>query len=302
MPMNRTLAAAALLAACAARAEARIVRLEIVSRGPAFGGRAFGDVGAYEKIVGRLYGEVDPRDRRDALIQDIALAPRNARGMVEYVATFTLLKPVDMTRGNHVLLHDMPNRGNKLNLLTYNLACQDVTPCDPEGAGDGFLFRRGYTVLWTGWQGDLPDAAGGRPLETVRVPVARDADGSPITGPVLARWSNLAAGTTTLSLAQAGVAAVALGASLPATLDPRAARLETHAAESTTGVVRGAAEVASGDWAWGDCSSTSSSTRPRTRSSSCSASRPSATRARSSATTRATRRGRRTRSPAPCAA
>jgi hypothetical protein len=254
--MIRALTSAVLVAACAARAEARIVRLEIVSREPAFGGRTFGDVGAYERIVGRLYGEVDPRDRRDALIQDVALAPRNARGMVEYVATFTLLKPVDMARGNHVLLHDMPNRGNKLNLITYNLACQDVAPCDLEGAGDGFLFRRGYTVLWTGWQGDLPDVPGGRPLELVRVPVAHNADGSPITGPVLARWSNVPAGTTTLSLAQAGVSAVTLGASLPVTLDTRAARLETHAAESTTGEARGVAEVASGDWAWGDCSRT----------------------------------------------
>ena len=108
------------------------------------------------------------------------------------------------------------------------------------GRGRRFLFRRGYTVLWTGWQGDLPDVPGGRPLELVRVPVARNADGSPITGPVLARWSNVPAGTTTLSLAQAGVSAVTLGASLPASLDTHAARLETHEAESTAGERRAA--------------------------------------------------------------
>jgi hypothetical protein len=246
---------AAMLAA-APRAEARVVRIEILSRESAYGGERFGAVGAYERIVGRAYGELDPNDRRNAVINDILLAPRNARGMVEYVATFTLLKPVDAARGNGVLLHDMVNRGSNLTLPALNRVCADRAPgvaCDPQGPGDGFLFREGYTLLWNGWQGDLAPRTGGGQFETVRVPVARNADGSPITGPVLARWVNPAAGATTLTLVQGGITAAEVGASLPASLDPRAARLETHAAETPTGEVRGVAEVPSADWAWGDC-------------------------------------------------
>ena len=253
--------AAALLLATAREASAKIVRIEIVSRQVAFGGRRFGAVGQYEKIVGRAYGEVDPGDRRNALIQDILLAPKNARGMVEYVATFTLLRPLDPSKGNGVLLHDMVNRGSKLNLLTYDRTC--ATPgaqCDLEDAGDGLLFRDGYTVLWSGWQGDVAEIHGAMDRnvrETVKVPVVRNADGSPITGPIVVRWSDFPQGTTTLALGQAGyysVGAVALGAYLPATLDTRAARLETRTSETIAGEVRGATPVPSENWAWGDCS------------------------------------------------
>lgn len=257
------LLACALLCASVREASARVVRIEILWRGVAYDGRRFGAVGQYEKLVGRAYGEVDPRDRRNAVITDILLAPRNARGMVEYVATFTLLRPIDAAKGNGVLLHDMVNRGNKLNLLNFDRAC--VTPgaaCDQEGAGDGFLFREGYTILWSGWQGDIPPVSGppGRNvMETVRVPVARNPDGSAITGPVVVRWSDLPAGATTLSLRSNGyysVNALGLGAYVPATLDPRDARLETHAAETIAGVPSGVRAVASDAWSWGDCSRT----------------------------------------------
>ena len=258
-----SLVALALLVTWARRAEARIVRIEIVWRGVAYDGRQFGAVGQYEKLVGRAYGEVDPRDRRNAVINDILLAPRNARGMVEYVATFTLLRPMDATKGNGVLLHDMVNRGTKLNLLTYNRACATTrTTCDYEGAGDGLLFREGYTILWSGWQGDIPPVDGPRErnvLETVRVPVARNADGAAITGPIAARWSDLASGMTTLSLRTNGyysVNALGLGAYVPATLDTRDARLETHAAETIAGEASGVQAVASEDWSWGDCTGT----------------------------------------------
>ena len=125
------------------------------------------------------------------------------------------------------------------------------------------MFRQGYTILWSGWQGDVAPVAGPADRnvrETVRVPVARNADGSPITGPVVVRWSDLPAGTTTLALDAAGyysVGAVALGAYLPATLDTHAARLETHTSETIDR--RGArrdARARATDWAWGDCTHT----------------------------------------------
>ena len=253
-----------LLVALTSEAAAHVTRIEIVSRETAFGGQRFGAVGQYERIVGRVYGEVDPSDRRNAVINDILLAPRNGRGMVEYVATFTILRPLDASKGNGVLLHDMVNRGTKLLFATFHRPCAALgagVPCDPE-AGDGLLMRQGYTILWSGWQADLAPVAGasGRnALETVRVPVARNADGSPITGPIVVRWSDFPSGTTTLSLDRAGyysVNAVALGAYVPMSLDTRDARLETHGAETTTGAIADVRTVPSDAWAWGDCAST----------------------------------------------
>src|SRR5689334_937884 len=72
-------------------AEARVTRVEIVSvQSPTFGGVSFGSAGQYEKLGGRVYGEVDPTDPRNAVIADIGLAPRNARGMVEYASLVTI--------------------------------------------------------------------------------------------------------------------------------------------------------------------------------------------------------------------
>src|SRR3954469_3901405 len=79
-----------------------ITRLVITRvESPTFEGAVFDRVGAYEKIVGRAFGEVDPTDPRNSSIVDLALAPRNARGMVEYSTDVYILKPVDLRRGNH---------------------------------------------------------------------------------------------------------------------------------------------------------------------------------------------------------
>ena len=95
-------------------ADAHIVRIEITHiESPTFEGRSFGDVGPYEKLRGRAYGEVDPEDPRNAVITDIELAPRNANGMVEYSMDIYILKPVDLGRGNHNLVIDVNNRGGK---------------------------------------------------------------------------------------------------------------------------------------------------------------------------------------------
>ena len=86
-------------------AQARITRIEIKRvEQPTFQGRTFGAVGAYEKLLGRAFGEVDPKDPRNAVIVDIANAPRNARGMVEYDTDFIIIKPVDLAKGNPAIL------------------------------------------------------------------------------------------------------------------------------------------------------------------------------------------------------
>ena len=76
------------------------------------GGQAFGPAGAYENVRGLIHGELDPKDARNRLIQDLDLAPRNARGQVEYVATFSLMKPIVTERASGVLMYSVVNRGN----------------------------------------------------------------------------------------------------------------------------------------------------------------------------------------------
>jgi hypothetical protein len=107
------MAAGLTLGLLVASVEARITRIEIISvESPTFGGTAFGDVGRYEKLRGKLYGEVNPTDPLNAVIVDLDKAPRNARGMVEYVTDFLIIKPVDMSKGNGKIFYGINNRGN----------------------------------------------------------------------------------------------------------------------------------------------------------------------------------------------
>lgn len=158
--------AVALLAASFDGAEARITNIVITSKtSPAFNGQTFGSVGQYEQLVGTAYGEVDPRDPRNAIIQDIAIAPRNKNGMVEYSMDINILKPIDPAQGNHVLLFDVANRGNMIIPTSFNVGATAANP-----AGDGFLENQGFTMVWAGWQADLvPSPSTGRIAMTVPV-------------------------------------------------------------------------------------------------------------------------------------
>jgi len=129
----------------------------------------YGSVGAYEKLTGSIAGEVDPKDAKNAVIQDLALAPVNARGMVEYSAEFVLLKPKDMSKASGVLRYDAPNRGNILTMVNPT-----ATP------SDAVYLERGYVLLYSAWQGDVPKSSAAR--LTLTVPVAKNKDGTSITG------------------------------------------------------------------------------------------------------------------------
>ena len=168
----------------AGTADARITRIVIArTESPAFGGTSFGTVGPYEKLVGRAYGEVDPADRRNKVITDIALAPRNARGMVEYSTDVYILRPVDLSKGNHRLFFESNNRGNIHSFSVMNDAKSGGNdPTAAADAGNAYLLREGYTIVLSGW--DVTVAPGKGRL-TIAVPVATNPDGSPITGPAL---------------------------------------------------------------------------------------------------------------------
>ena len=219
-PFFNALLAAVAIILLAMPGQARITRLAVEHTEPL--GRD-----GYEKLTGHIYGELNPKLPQNAIITDIEFAPRNSRGMVEYSATFTILKPVDMSKASGVLLYFVPNRG-RINLTD-----------------GGFLAdarKQGHVVVASGWQGDLEPASG---VETMSVPVAKFADGSSITGPVLARFSDMAADVTTMPILRGGVA----GTADPATMDTSKATLTRRLSEDSPVV-----PLRSTDWAFADCS------------------------------------------------
>lgn len=133
------------------------MKLEIRRVEPAFDGISFGDVGPYEKVIGRAYAEADPAHRLNAEIVNLGNAPRNAAGRVEYWFDFYLLKPVDPGRGSRRIFYDVNNRGNKLALNNINDAPRVNDPTTAADAGNGFLLRQGHSLLWSGWQGDVTE-------------------------------------------------------------------------------------------------------------------------------------------------
>jgi hypothetical protein len=141
-------------------------------------GQSFGNSGEYERIVGRIQFAVDPNAPEHQGIVDLDKAPKNGEGLVEFTSDLCILKPLDLSRGNRCLFVEFVNRGNKRALQFFNDAPHTNDPKTVVDAGNGFLMRRGYTVVWFGWEGDvLP----GESRMTLDVPVASD-EGKPITG------------------------------------------------------------------------------------------------------------------------
>ena len=204
-------ATAILIIGSAAQAQVtRIVIDSVVS--PAFGGASYGAAGQYETLAGRAFGELDPNDRRNNLITDLQFAPRNSRDRVEYVARFFIVKPIDLSKSSHLMWHDVPNRGGRITIVLAERIFGDIG-------------------LSSGWQGDEAGRTVPRPdNEYALVPVAKNADGSPITGPVIGRIVN-ASGVDSRPL-------IASQQSSPVqAVDARHANatLTTHASESADG-------------------------------------------------------------------
>src|SRR5471030_2884907 len=152
-------------------AEAHVVRLRIERREVVLNGHAFGAAGPYEKLVGKVDFGLDPGLRRNGEIVDLALAPRNARGEVESSADFYMLKPLDPRRGNGRLFYEVGNRGGKSLLQTFQKAAGSPDPTTDAEFGDGALMRQGFTLLWMGWQWDVPVRPGTMRME---MPIATE--------------------------------------------------------------------------------------------------------------------------------
>jgi len=181
------LAILALLAVCGSpgTADARIVRIQVTAtESPTFGGYSWPGVGQYEKVVGKAFGEVDPFDTKNAVIVDIQLAPRNAGGKVEYSFDFYILKPIDLSRGAHKVMYEPPNRGGKTwgNFGRMPGGNDPGSVTDPTVLANAFLMPRGYTMVWSGWDKAAGTSTAGFNT-TITLPIAKNADGSSITGP-----------------------------------------------------------------------------------------------------------------------
>lgn len=156
---------------------AEVVRIDVETRDEIAEGKSYGLVGSYERLVGRMYFEVDPALDQNRIIKDIEFAPRNPAGKVEFSADFYLIKPKNIESGNGALFFDVVNRGRKA-MLVFNRAPFGIAaPVSEADMGDGFLLRHGFSLLWVGWQFDVD----GDDLMRVYAPIAMG-DGQPIEG------------------------------------------------------------------------------------------------------------------------
>jgi len=187
----RVAIAAALAAgafAAAPGSEARITGIQILKSETAFGGYEFAGIGAYDKITGIATAEINPADPHNSVITDIQLAPVNGAGNVVYQFNFYILKPKDLSKGNHQVMYEPPNRGGK----TYQSLNRTPTPSgqngndpgaiftDPDTLAKSFLWSRGFTTVWSGWENNLGPLTG--LTATAVLPVATHG-GQTITGP-----------------------------------------------------------------------------------------------------------------------
>jgi alpha/beta hydrolase family protein len=234
-----------LLLASPSLADAQIKEV-VYTETVAFGGISFGAVGPYVKVVGTAYGEVDPSDPLNAVITDIDLAPRNGAGKVEYSTNFYMLRPANPAFGNGLLYYNAVNRGDKGGLTALNRGVTGGN--EPTSAGDGLAMDRGYTILWSGWQADVLPGAG---RLTMTVPVAKNPDGSEITGLVRTEYivnvptstQDLGAGSFTGGSTHASYETVRL--------DNAGATLTRRVKETDPREV-----IPNGQWAFADCSAT----------------------------------------------
>jgi hypothetical protein len=230
-PALAGVAAVAALAAWTPPTEARVTRIVINSTVDPDAQLSNGAPFAIKRLTGRAFGELDPHDGHNAIIQDIRLAPRNANGKVEYEATFQLVMPSDPANLSGLMWHDVPNRGRRVTIVAAERNAGDVG-------------------LSSGWQGD--NAGGTSQSQTnndfVVVPIAKKRDGSSITGKVLARIVNRSGSNSQPLLVQSNPLPYR-----PETLDTSKATLVTHTLETVDGHVTVGSTIASGDWAWAKC-------------------------------------------------
>ena len=140
-----------------ATAFAEVSKVDITQRSDVLNGRVYGNAGVYEWVHGRAHFTLDPAHSRNKAVVDIELAPKNAKGLVEYSADIVILRPKDAAKVNGVVVFDVVNRGRETILEYLNRGNRTAKHGTDEFVGDDFLLNQGVTLVWLGWQQDLPD-------------------------------------------------------------------------------------------------------------------------------------------------
>src|SRR5262249_11879438 len=151
----------------------KVIRVEVLSRVDVLGGKAFGDVGAYERITGRVYFSVAVANAHNARIVDLGNAANLKDGEVAFASDFIVVRPKDAKRSNGTLLLEVPNRGHGGIIRLVDGGGNDLAT----DTGDSWLLRNGFTLVTLGWQWD----ATGTDSLRLSAPIAKD-HGTTITG------------------------------------------------------------------------------------------------------------------------
>jgi len=152
-------------------AAAELARLDIATRTPVLNNKPFGAAGPYEKLSGKAFYSLDPAAAPNKAIVDLDKAPRDSSGHVLFSADVMILRPVDPAHSNGVALFEVVNRGNKSLLGRFNHGTAAADPVTEADFGDGFLLRQGYTLIFLGWQFDVPRRPGVMGLDAPPFPV-----------------------------------------------------------------------------------------------------------------------------------
>ncbi len=158
-------------------------QFQVVSSVDAFGGATpAGAAGPYVVISGIVHGKLDPKNADNAGIVDLSNAPVDSTGMVDYTTDVVILRPKSAANARRVLFYDVVNRGNKIGQSSFVGGGALNTGAAPVASFPSIL-RRGYTVVWSGWQGNIAQSGNGATAAVgTSFPIAKNADGSAITG------------------------------------------------------------------------------------------------------------------------
>jgi alpha/beta hydrolase family protein len=183
---TRLIAVLVALILASAPAFARVVEVVVNTKEDVLNGKVWDKGGVYEKLVGKVYFAVDPKNAHNGRIVDLNLADKNKDGDVEFSADFYILRPKN--GGNGTLLLEIPNRGGKgmLRIIQGATGHNTADPIYENDYGDGFLMKRGYTIAWIGWQFDIP--AEDKARLHLTAPIAHNG-AAPIRGLVRADWT-----------------------------------------------------------------------------------------------------------------
>lgn len=181
----KTLLRAVVFGLFASAAGADVTGVDIRQREDVLDARPFGDAGAYEKLAGVIHFAWDPADPANTRIADIELAPTNDHGLVEATANFTVLQPKDPAKRAGVGLLEVANRGGKASLVYFNRATGSRDPTRESDFGDAYLMDLGLTLIWVGWQCDIPPDV--PDLMRIDAPIATD-DAESVYGYARSDW------------------------------------------------------------------------------------------------------------------